>query len=254
MINLKMYKRAVLLLLLLALSQQAQSTFCWKNTYGRGVGTPLSTCPTTKDKIGLLCYTKCPAGYTRSGFDCHQNCPADFTDQGLYCRKLEYGRGGGYPWQFGDPWNDSGQYARCQQAYGAGNCEKYGLIVYPKCKAGYYAFGCCICRPNPFKCSDYGFAASSQVDLSCAKTIIIGDPKPMGCAAGLQQQGGLCYTPCNAGYTGVGPVCWAPIPNGWVDCGMGAASTSTVCASVIISQVTSVGMLAFNIATFGASG
>ncbi len=111
-----MYKKA-LLLLLLALSQQAllsnQSTFCWKDTYGRGVGTPLSTCPTTKDKIGLLCYTKCPAGYSRYGFDCHQGCPSGFTNEGLFCRKQEYGRGGGYAWQFGDPLSDSGMYARC---------------------------------------------------------------------------------------------------------------------------------------------
>ena len=36
-----------------------------------------------------------------------------------------------------------------------------------------------------FRCTDYGFKSGSQIDLSCAKTIIIGDPKPMSCAAGL---------------------------------------------------------------------
>lgn len=35
---------------------------------------------------------------------------------------------------------------------------------------------------------------------------------------------------------------------------MGSSTTTLVCTSTIFSQVTSVGMLAFNIATFGASG
>jgi hypothetical protein len=35
---------------------------------------------------------------------------------------------------------------------------------------------------------------------------------------------------------------------------MGAAKTSVTCASTIFSQVLSVGMVAINIATFGASG
>jgi hypothetical protein len=155
--------------------------FCWKGSYGRGVGSPLNTCSSGRDKIGLLCYTKCPIGFSRSGFDCHQNCPPGFTDEGLYCRLAEYGRGAGYPWKFGDPLNDSGMFKRCEADHGKGNCEKSGDIVYPKCRTGYYAFGCCICRPNAFKCSSYGFEDKTQLDLSCAKRVITGDPVPMGC-------------------------------------------------------------------------
>lgn len=112
----RMLKFAVILLLLALAHQQIfsnQSTFCWKNSYGRGVGTPLSTCPAGKEKIGLLCYSKCPAGFSRFGFDCHQNCPSGFSDQGLFCRLLEYGRGAGYPWKFGDGLNNHGMYSRC---------------------------------------------------------------------------------------------------------------------------------------------
>jgi hypothetical protein len=167
---------------------------------------------------------------------------------------VEYGRGAGYPWQFGDGFNSDGMFSRCQRDYGQGNCEEWGAVVYPKCKPGYSNFGCCICRPNPFNCASFGFQASSQLDISCAKTIIIGDPTPMVCAGNLQLSGAVCYKACAATYTGVGPVCWAAVPKGWVECGMGAATTSTTCASTTFSQVTSVGMLAINIATFGASG
>lgn len=181
----------ITLLLLLVAVTLAQNpvfngnrTFCWRDSYGRGVGVPVSQCAPTRDQIGLLCYTKCPAGYSRSGFDCHQNCPAGLTDQGLFCRKLEYGRGAGFPWSFWDGFSNSGMISRCEAVYGQGNCEMWGAIAYPKCAAGYSNFGCCICRPNPFSCSDYGMSNALQLDISCGKQIIIGDPVPMTCAAG----------------------------------------------------------------------
>jgi len=39
------------------------------------------------------------------------------------------------------------------------------------------------------------------------------------CAAGLEQNGLLCYPPCNSGYSGVGPVCWQQCPPGYTDTG-----------------------------------
>ena len=39
---------------------QLRTPFCWKRSYGRGVGKPLSRCPDHKEKIGALCYTPCP--------------------------------------------------------------------------------------------------------------------------------------------------------------------------------------------------
>jgi len=94
--------------------QDTMAEFCWRDSYGRGVGTIPSTCGTL-EKIGLLCYPPCPAGYSRNGFDCHQNCPVDsgWDDQGLFCRLAEYGRGGGYPWNFGDDLNSDGMFSRC---------------------------------------------------------------------------------------------------------------------------------------------
>lgn len=84
--------------------------YCWKDSYGRGVGTVPSNCGSKYQKIGLLCYDPCPSGYTRFVIDCHQNCPAGFTDQGLFCRLSEYGRGAGYPWKFGDGFKSDGMF------------------------------------------------------------------------------------------------------------------------------------------------
>lgn len=113
----------------------AKTPYCYKQSYGRGVGEVLSTCPSSKDKIGALCYSPCRPGYSRQGtFDCQQECKAGWRDDGLFCRLAEYGRGAGYPWQFGDPWNDSKMFQRCEAHHGRGRCEKWGLVVYPKCK------------------------------------------------------------------------------------------------------------------------
>lgn len=186
----------------------------------------------------------------RFGFDCHSVCPSGWNDNGLFCRLAEYGRGGGYPWQFGDPLSDRGMYNRCERDKGKGNCEKWGAVVYPKCQPGYSPAGCCICRPTPPACSNFNL--NPGIDLSCAKRIMIGDPVS-GVCGDEEKNGGLCYPRCRAGFKGVGPVCWGAPPAGWVDCGMGAAVSNQVCASTIIGQITSVGTLALKIASLGTS-
>lgn len=123
-------------------------------------------------------------------------------------------------------------------------------MYYPKCKEGFNAFGCCICRPNPPDCWALGY--NGNFDISCYKKIIIGDPISMDCINNQVYDAGLCYDVCQDGYTGVGPVCWKSPPAGWVQCGMGAAKDSGICASAIFDQVSSVGNFALSIATFGA--
>lgn len=252
-----MRKICVLALLVAVVLSANQSTFCWKDSYGRGVGIIPDVCPSDQDKLGLLCYKKCPAGFNRpAGLDCYSTCPSGFTDTGLYCmiNSATYGRGAGYPWKFGDWFNDDGMFSRCEADNGKGNCEKYGLIVYPKCKPGYTNSGCCICAAN-FNCNSFGFWSNVQTAYSCFKNrVAVGDASSPSCPSGYENQAGLCYKKCNAGYYGVGPVCWANIPSGWVDCGMGAATTSLTCASTVFSQVSSVFMLAANLATFGTTG
>ncbi len=57
--------------------------------------------------------------------------------------------------------------------------------------------------------------------VQCTKDAIsyIGELKSPTCAPGLETDAGLCYKPCKAGYTGVGPVCWSQTPQGWRDDG-----------------------------------
>lgn len=123
----------------------------------------------------------------------------------------------------------------CEKDNGAGNCEMWGLIAYPKCRSGYSPFGCCICRPPVPNCGSYGL--NDGIDLSCAKKIIIGAPKTGTCAANQDKDGGLCYPKCGNNYKGVGPVCWGQPPSGWVGCGMGAAVDSSTCAKKVFSQI-----------------
>lgn len=179
------------------------ASFCWKNSYGRGVGRPLHKCPEGKTKIGALCYSHCREGYTRWGFDCHQNCPPGWLDEGLFCKHpgKTYGRGAGFPWKFGDPLNDSKMFKRCEEEHGKGNCEKHGLIVYPKCKDGYFNDGCCLCRPK-FDCGKLGMGI--RLFNSCGTKLEIGDPTPMKCNDDEDENAGLCYKKCKSGYKGVG--------------------------------------------------
>eukprot|EP00977_Amphora_coffeiformis_P000433 scaffold111_cov149-Amphora_coffeaeformis.AAC.11 len=228
---------------------QERLPFCWRDSYGRGVGKIPTECPSGKEKIGALCYSKCPSGMKRFGFDCHSVCPSGFRDDGLFCRKAEYGRGAGYPWKFGDGFNDRGMYKRCEARHGRGNCEKWGAIVYPKCRAGYKPFGCCICRPAKPDCPSLGL--NNGIDLSCGKKIQIGDPTTMICRSNLENDAGLCYPKCRGGYNGVGPVCWQNCDSDQTNCGAGCASSGTDCGFAIWDQVTAPIILAANIATLG---
>jgi hypothetical protein len=176
----------------------------------------------------------------RVGFDCHSVCPAGMRDDGLFCRAAEYGRGAGYA-----IWNE----AKCNRENKQG-CEKNGALWYPKCKPGYEAFGCCICRPKRPNCAALGLKPG--IDLSCAKNVIIGNPQTGSCP-GQQKDAGLCYPICRTGFAGVGPVCWGQPPPNWSECGMGAAKDSKTCASVIFGQIFAVGNLAFNIASLGST-
>jgi len=215
--------------------------FCWKSSYGRGVGKIPSGCPSSHQKIGLFCYPKCPTGMKRFGFDCHTSCPSGMTDQGLFCRKLEYGRGAGYAYWLKD---------RCNRRNSQG-CEKHLAMWYPKCRAGYKPFGCCICRPSKPDCRALGM--NGGIDLSCAKKIIIGKPSLGQCSSSQERQAGLCYKKCRSGHKGVGPVCWGQPPSGWSQCGMGAALNPAKCKSQILGAIMGVGELAMYIASLGTS-
>jgi hypothetical protein len=222
----------------------AQQDICWKRTVTRGVGKIPTECSNGEKNAGL-CYPKCPAGFTGVGPVCWQNCPPEYTNTGAHCLKPKpYGRGGGYPWKFGDSLNDSGMFSRCEGDNGRGNCEKNGLVVYPKCRAGFHAVGCCVCSPD---CP----AGMKDIGVSCQKQSSgRGVGKIPSCRSDQDFDAGLCYPKCPAGTTGVGPVCWGSCPADMpVNCGASCAKSSAACAESILNQVSSTGELALNAAS-----
>ncbi len=62
-----------------------QQPYCYKQSYGRGVGVPLSTCPAGQEKNGLICYPDCRASYGGVGPVCWQGCPSGYVDTGALC-------------------------------------------------------------------------------------------------------------------------------------------------------------------------
>lgn len=68
---------------------------CWRASYGRGAGSPISACGNDQDKDGALCYPKCRSGYSAAGPVCWESCPSGYKDDGAFCRKDAdiYGKG-----------------------------------------------------------------------------------------------------------------------------------------------------------------
>src|SRR5262249_45340283 len=150
--------------------------FCWKRTATRGVGTIPSECDRGQEKNGALCYPLCGAGYSGVGPVCWQQCPAGYHDDGATCRRdaeIISANNSACPW-----------YDKCGPTLARG-CST--------CPSGYTNDGC-TCRRDVhiFAKSSYGRGVGSS-------------PR---CAAGLETDAGLCYTPCPSGQRGVGPVCW----------------------------------------------
>ena len=58
---------------------------CYKKSYGRGVGVPLSTCNNELVRYGALCYPKCESGYTAAGPVCWEDCEKGFDNHGASC-------------------------------------------------------------------------------------------------------------------------------------------------------------------------
>ncbi|CAK9024868.1 Uncharacterized protein SCF082_LOCUS16815 [Durusdinium trenchii] len=156
-------------------------------TTGRGVGVPVSSC----DKYGAdwdedagLCYPPCRSGFTGAGPLCLVQCPSGFKDTGLECEKpSSYGRGAGH-------------IGHCN------NCEKYGLLYYPRCAENFHNVGCCVCSPDcPSNTKDIGVACQKN-------SYPRGVGKPLGCPDGFDYDAGLCYHKCPPGAHGVGPLCY----------------------------------------------
>lgn len=145
-----------------AFAEQNSGKFCWKNTYGRGVGTIPTNCGGKENQAGL-CYNRCRDGYYAVGPVCWARCRGGFSDHGATCFKNifnfywkdSYGRGvGTVPNQCGS-----------NQDYDAGLC-------YSKCKAGYYGVGpVCWRRCEGSTSTDCGAGCASST-AACTSKIL----------------------------------------------------------------------------------
>ena len=172
---------------------------CWKNSYGRGVGTIPPNCNPGMDKQAGLCYKKCDPGFNGVGPVCWKSCPSGYKDDGATCRKDvhitkkdSYGRGVG----------------KIKKIDGG---EKKAGLWYKACKDGYKGVGpVCWQKSCPSGYTDDGATCRKNAHIfgKESKGRGVGTP-PKICASGkVYDKGGLCYKTCNAGYKGVGPVCW----------------------------------------------
>jgi hypothetical protein len=131
----RLLKLCTLMCLMFAFSAHAQlgksmgldsNLVCWKDSYGRGVGTIPGSCGPGQTKSGLLCYNDCKPGENNVAGVCWSGCPEGTTDIGATCVKKDvssYGRGAGYViWDedkcnkaHRDDWNDKIKVARLSQ-------------------------------------------------------------------------------------------------------------------------------------------
>ena len=292
-----------------------QGLFCrkteyWRNTVGTVASAPNGGCPQNKYSHLGLCYPRCRSGYSRQLDRCWKNCNGFGRDDGHFCAKpAPYGRGAGHGQVGGCGWRGChnpkcahGQegwgflcYPKCRQGYWAFGCcictptcpsgftdigvscfkpsyatgvgtipstcapgyENYWGLCYPKCKSGYYAFGCCVCRPH-LDCSKEGY--NGGFDLSCAKHIRIGDPGIGICEKDSEEvDAGLCYPKCRRGFHGVGPVCWGNTPTfklggAWTNCGVISTSSGSECGSAVADMILGPLETIFATVSFGGFG
>eukprot|EP01087_Luapelamoeba_hula_P005849 TRINITY_DN1589_c0_g1_i1.p1 TRINITY_DN1589_c0_g1~~TRINITY_DN1589_c0_g1_i1.p1 ORF type:complete len:266 (+),score=4.92 TRINITY_DN1589_c0_g1_i1:31-798(+) len=188
---------------------------CYLPTTTRGVGVPISACPSGTEQSGLLCYPPCRNGYTGVGPVCWQQCPPGFVDVGALCQpRIISGDNSGCPW-----------YDKCGMTFAKG-CVK--------CPDGMNTDGCLCSTPgHTFAKNSYGRGAGV----------------PMVCAAGLEYDAGLCYKPCVPGnYHGIGPVCWGSCPSfDPFSCGAICLADQGKCVGTVLSLSSQLLQLTANI-------
>lgn len=220
----------------LGASQLSAADVCWKDSYGRGVGTVPAECNIdTQSKSGLLCYPKCKPGYKIVAGVCWRQCPEGWRDDGAFCKKPDsYSRG--------TLWFSENN---CKKANPQG-CERSWGAIYPKCKPGYVAHVATECSP---KCP----AGMKDIGISCQKDSYVVRPITPHCGS-KEYDAGLCYNKCKENFTGVGPVCWKKCPaDRSVDCGAMCGKTGQDCLAAIGEQIYAVGALIGKIAALVSS-
>jgi len=214
---------------------ELRQPFCYRQSYGRGVGVPLSTCSSNQQKNGALCYPECKSGYGGAGPVCWQSCPSGYTDTGAFCHIDKALVTTGH-------WECTEHFPH----WLGGEC-RWGKV---ECPSGYTNGGLCYLN-TPHDPPGWKGDGLDLIKSSYGR----GAGYPMSCKAGLQEDAALCYTPCHDTFHGVGPVCWQNCPSGLSNCGAGCANSTLSCVSDTANMVVAPIILAVNIASLGtASG
>ena len=166
----------------------SKSATCYKKAYYRGRGNGLYRCNADEDQSLNWCFKKCEAGFSGFGSACLADCPKNWRAMAGFCLKpIGYNRG-------------VGQWTKCD------NCEKYGLLWYPKCRSGYHSsmqFYCKLDCPKGWE---------DMVSMCKKPTKSRGLGHGMYCGENQTQVGLWCWNKCQPGYTGLGPLCLADCP------------------------------------------
>jgi len=261
--------------------------FCWKESYGRGVGKIPSECPGQRS-YGAFCYDHCSkfgSDFYTFEADCHQHCHSSHDDHGLLCHKGNWGRGWGesfcewfddaslglpkksvrkspnkhallgfFDW-FEQAANDVAdvvtgeKYLVCGGRACPSHLEGCLALCYPRCPSSQpVEIGCNLCGIDCDNHYGGGIAPSCM-----KKTRLSPGMSTKSCEHGYEMDAGLCYKPCAVGFTGVGPVCWGDAPPNWVNCGMGAAIDDGACAKTVADQILGPLEIVAFVATLGTS-
>src|SRR5579871_5658095 len=111
----------------------ADAAVCYKNSYGRGVGTIPAQCGAGQKSWGFSCLSdpECPQGFDFVAGTCWAKCPKD-TDIGLACLKT----GGDIRTRTGFahiPFFGIDGYKNCREKNPGKDCENVAGMIYPKC-------------------------------------------------------------------------------------------------------------------------
>jgi len=153
---------------------------CWKDTYGRGVGTVPTSCPSGQENNAGLCYPLCKSDFYGVGPVCWQYCPTGWIDEGALCRepgsiktiaKQSYGRGvGKMPICASDQVEDSGLcYTDCKSGY-----DGVGPVCWEQCPTIDPTDGGAVCCRNATVCTEEIRNLSEGLPLAVLKIILAG--------------------------------------------------------------------------------
>lgn len=233
---------AVFFLLNAATTAHAQNQpFYWKDSYGRGVGTiPALECPAGKERGGGLCYDACEGEYdmNEAASLCMIECPHGYADNGLVCHYT-----GSISYVPKSEWDSCKTRTKksCTKIFGKKTCVGGDCIggLVTDCRDGYKnVAGVCWFNASV----PQGFSGTNLDPMKPSYAPKNPVAQVQVCRDNKILQDGLCYESCRSGFHGIGPVCWADTPKGFVDCFTGYARSQSACASVMGAQTLAVGI------------